>query len=93
MARQVNIGYFIPPQPGSLDNYLSYPCDTDNVFVEWDRKLMWVGTGTVLYLVVSPPLGKPVLEPNSRQAMVPAGTKRRPSLDDSLFLPKSSTPN
>ena len=34
MARQVNIGYFIPPQPGSLDNYLSYPRDTDNVFVE-----------------------------------------------------------
>ena len=63
MARQVNIGYFIPPQPGNLDNYLSYPRDTDNVFVEWDRKLMWVGTGTGLYLVVSPPLEKPVLEP------------------------------
>ena len=58
-----NSGYFIPPQPGSLDNYLSYPRDTDNVFIEWDRKLMWVGTGTGLYLVISPALGKPALEP------------------------------
>ena len=62
-AKPRNIGYFIPPQPGSLDDYLSYPRDTDNVFVEWDRKLIWVGTGTGLYLVVSPSLGKPVLEP------------------------------
>ena len=44
-ARPKNTGYFIPPQPGSLDDYLSYPRDTDAVFVEWDRKLMWVGTG------------------------------------------------
>jgi len=35
--RPRNVGYFIPPQPGSLDDYLSYPRDTDNVFVEWDR--------------------------------------------------------
>jgi hypothetical protein len=62
-ARPRNVGYFIPPQPGSLDDYLSYPRDTDNVFVEWDRKLMWVGTGTGLYLVVSPALGKPIVEP------------------------------
>ena len=55
--------YFIPPQPGSLDDYLSYPRDTDAVFIEWDRNLMWVGTGTGLYLVTSPALGKPVLEP------------------------------
>lgn len=62
-AQPQNVGYFIPPQPGSLDNYLSYPRDTDAVFVEWDRKLMWVGTGTGLYLVSSPALGKPVLQP------------------------------
>lgn len=55
-------GYFIPPQPGSLDNYLSYPRDTDAVFIEWDRKLMWVGTGTGLYLVTCPALGKPLLQ-------------------------------
>jgi hypothetical protein len=62
-ARPRNIGYFIPPQPGSLDDYLSYPRDTDAVFVEWDRKLMWVGAGTGLYLISAPALGKPVLEP------------------------------
>ena len=58
-----NTGYFIPPQPGSLDDYLSYPRDTDTVFVEWDRKLMWVGTGSGIYLVTSPLLGKPELKP------------------------------
>ena len=62
-ARPRSAGYFIPPQPGSLDDYLSYPRDTDAVFVEWDRRLMWVGTGTGLYLVTSPALGKPVLTP------------------------------
>ena len=62
-ARPANAGYFVPPQPGSLDDYQSYPRDTDAVFVEWDRKLMWVGTGTGLYLVTSPALGKPVLSP------------------------------
>jgi hypothetical protein len=62
-AKPRNIGYFIPPQPGNLDDYLSYPRDTDNVYVEWDRKLMWAATGTGLYLITSPALGKPVLEP------------------------------
>ena len=62
-AKPRNVGYFIPPQPGSLDDYLSYPRDAGAVFVEWDRKLMWAGTGTGLYLVTSPALGKPVLEP------------------------------
>ncbi len=62
-AQPHNVGYFIPPQPGSLDDYLSYPRDTDNVFVEWDRRLMWVATGTGIYLITSPALGKPMLEP------------------------------
>jgi hypothetical protein len=61
-AKPQNNGYFIPPQAGGLDDYLSYPRDTDNVFIEWDRKLMWVGTGTGIYLVTSPLLGEPVLE-------------------------------
>src|SRR5262249_56969993 len=71
-----NIGYFIPPQPGGLDDYLSYPRDTDNVFVEWDRQLMWVGAGTGLYLVTSPALGKPVLHPIS----LAESTHPRPNL-------------
>ena len=60
-AQPQSAGYFIPPQPGHLDDDLSYPRDTDAVFVEWDRRLMWVGTGSGLYLVTSPALGKPVL--------------------------------
>ena len=31
------------------------------IFVEWDRKLIWVGSDTGLYLVSTPELGKPVL--------------------------------
>jgi hypothetical protein len=41
--------------------------------VEWDRNLMWVGTGTGLYLVSSPALGKPVLEPAPVQQWSLAG--------------------
>jgi len=68
-----NVGYFIPPQPGDLDDYLSYPRDTDNLFVEWDRKLIWVGTGTGLYLVTCPALGKPVTEPTPVKEWTLAG--------------------
>ena len=53
----------VPPQSGHLDQYDSYPRDTDNVFIEWDRKLMWVGTGTGIYLITSPLLGTPTLKP------------------------------
>ena len=62
-AKPLNIGYFIPPQAGSLDDYLSYPRDSDNVFIEWDRRLMWVATGTGVYLVTSPALGEPLVDP------------------------------
>jgi uncharacterized protein (TIGR02246 family) len=55
--------YFIPPQGGDLDDPGSYTRNTDNVFIEWDRKLIWVATDTGLYLVTSPQLGEPVLEP------------------------------
>ena len=55
--------YFIPPQGGSLDQPGSYTRNTDNVFVEWDRKLIWTATDTGLYLLTSPKLGDPVLEP------------------------------
>src|SRR5688572_426353 len=58
-----NTGYFIPPQAGTLDDYLSYTRDRDVVFIEWERKLMWVGTGTGIYLVTSPLLGKSETKP------------------------------
>jgi len=33
------------------------------MFIEWDRKLIWAATDTGLYLLTSPELGDPVLEP------------------------------
>ena len=62
-AKPRNVGYFIPPQPGHLDEYLSYPRDAGAVFIEWDRNIMWCGTGTGLYCVTTPALGKPNFEP------------------------------
>lgn len=35
----------------------------DKVFIEWDRKLIWVATESGLYVLSSPALGKPVLSP------------------------------
>ena len=55
--------YFIPPQGGDLDVWNSYNRTVDMVFVEWDRKLIWVGSDTGLYLVSTPELGEPVLAP------------------------------
>ena len=55
-------GYFIPPQGGTLEEPSSFTRNTDNVFIEWDRKLMWTATDTGLYLLTSPALGEPILE-------------------------------
>lgn len=54
--------YFIPPQAGSLEDFASFDRDTDNVFVEWDRRLIWALTSTGIYLLSTPELGEPVLE-------------------------------
>ena len=54
--------YFIPPQGGSIDVARSFTRNTDNVFVEWDRKLIWTATDTGLYLLTTPELGDPILE-------------------------------
>jgi len=52
--------YFIPPQGGDIEEPGSYTRNTDNVFVEWDRKLIWTATDTGLYLLTSPKLGEPI---------------------------------
>jgi hypothetical protein len=39
----------------------SYNRPTDQVFVEWDRNLIYAGTTTGLYILSTPALGKPVL--------------------------------
>ncbi len=37
--------------------------DTETVFIEWDRNLLWVGTHACTYCLSCPAIGTPVLEP------------------------------
>ena len=55
--------WFVPAQAGDVDAPESHERSADNVFVEWDRKLIWLGTNNGLYLLSSPDLGEPVVEP------------------------------
>lgn len=55
-------GYFVPGQGGTIDDVFSHYRDSDNVFVEWDRRLVWLASNTGLYLLSTPLLGEPVLE-------------------------------
>ena len=58
-----NDSWFIPAQNGRLDLPESYERSADSVFVEWDRKLIWLGTNNGLYLIAAEELGEPILEP------------------------------
>ena len=55
--------WFVPAQGGRVDEPESYARDADSVFVEWDRKLLWLATNSGLYLLSSPDLGPPTLGP------------------------------
>ena len=57
------VGYFVPRQGGTIDNVFSYYRDSDNVFIEWDRRLVWLASNTGLYLLSTPLLGAPMLDP------------------------------
>jgi hypothetical protein len=46
-----------------LDQGDSYSRSGDQVFVEWDRNLVYAATNTGLYILSTPALGKPVLGP------------------------------
>jgi hypothetical protein len=54
--------WFVPPQGGRLDSPESFERGADSVFVEWDRKLIWLATNNGLYLLSAPALGQPILE-------------------------------
>jgi len=54
--------YFIPPQAGSLDTPGSYHRSVDHILVEWDRRLIWAGTDTGLYLLSAQQLGAPIVD-------------------------------
>jgi hypothetical protein len=58
------VAWFVPPRDGEMENYDSWwRGTTENVFVEWDRNLIWIGTHEGSYCLSAPFLGKPVTEP------------------------------
>jgi hypothetical protein len=58
------VAWFVPPHEGEINDYESWwRGSTENVFVEWDRNLIWIGTHEGSYCLSCPALGKPVLEP------------------------------
>lgn len=58
------VAWFVPPRDGDIDDYMSwYRGTSENVFIEWDRNLIWLGTHEGSYCLSSPALGEPVLEP------------------------------
>ena len=60
------VAYFVPPRDGDMSDYATWRRGTtENVFIEWDRNLIWVGTHEGVYCLSAPFLGKPVLEPQA----------------------------
>jgi hypothetical protein len=59
------VAYFVPARKGeNLNDYTTWRRGTaETVFIEWDRKLIWLGTRHGTYCLSSPALGKPVLKP------------------------------
>lgn len=53
-------GYFVPKTVDPKVN-LSFGDQTHGVFIEWDRKLIWVFTNHGAYAVSTPLLGQPVM--------------------------------
>jgi hypothetical protein len=58
------VAWFLPPRGGEMEEYLSWNRgDSETVFIEWDRNLIWFGTHAGTYCLSCPALGRPVLEP------------------------------
>ena len=55
--------WFVPAQGGRLELPESHERSADSVFIEWDRRLLWLATNDGLYLLSTPELGEPVLGP------------------------------
>lgn len=58
-------GYFVQPSGGDLERWGSWNRPGENVFVEWDRRLIWAGADSGVYLLSHRDLGKPVMEPRA----------------------------
>jgi hypothetical protein len=57
------VAYWVPAATGNIDEWETWRRRDTSVFVEWDRNLIWVGSGGGVYCMSCPFLGKPVLEP------------------------------
>jgi hypothetical protein len=58
------VAWFVPPRDGDINKYPTWwRGTTENVFVEWDRNLIWIGTHEGTYCLSCPALGKPITEP------------------------------
>lgn len=58
------VAWFVPPRDGDINKYSTWwRGTTEDVVVEWDRNLIWIGTHEGTYCLSTPSLGKPVLEP------------------------------
>jgi hypothetical protein len=71
------VASYLPPRAGEMEDYNSWRRgDTETVFIEWDRNLIWVGTHTGTYCLSSPVLGRPVLQPREIERWsVPHGNR------------------
>jgi len=59
LAKPRAAAFFIPPQAGEMSKSGSYHRTVDHILVEWDRRLIWAGTDTGVYLLSTPHLGAP----------------------------------
>jgi hypothetical protein len=65
-TRPRELAYFIPPRRGKPEDYDSwFRGDSERVFVEWDRRLIWFGVRTGTYCLSCPSLGTPLPEPRA----------------------------
>jgi len=71
------VAWYLPPRGGELEDYMSWRRgDTETVFVEWDRNLIWVGTHAGTYCLSSPVLGRPTMQPRAIERWtVPHGNR------------------
>lgn len=67
-AAPKEVGWFVPPHDGDIDKYATWwRGTTENVFVEFDRNIIWIGTHEGTYGLSCPALGKAVTEPTKVQ--------------------------
>lgn len=76
-SRPREVAWYLPPRGGEMEEYNSWRRgDTETVFIEWDRNLIWVGTHRGSYCLSCPALGTPVLEPRAVERWtVPHGNR------------------